>query len=671
MESNEEKEIRKTLDKKYDNLSLPEKQEIHTLFKDKELRNEFKKDLEKIIFRYPAPTPSEFLNYKNGWITKPFYDSIHDYIKEDFIEILDPIKNYNQIVEYGATRTGKSFLSRLLIMYIIIYIHCLRHPQLYYGLSPTTNLSIYIMSFVAEKVNQLLLDPVYKLFNMSPRFKQVKFQDKVSEEQYKNGLDNIYWSKAGTGSKMTLDSQLTLNIGTDFMSFIGSDLLFLTVSEINFFIEKAGVSHEEIFQLYSDGLARIRATVGSNYLGMVFLDSSANDEENPIEKYILNDLPKQKNVFFRQRAKWIEENEIRKSIGSVKLPIWEETGETFPICRGNKEYNARVIKDDDELKEIPKNLIINVPIDLKDNFEINILKAIKDDCGIPTRKENKFITDINLIKNIFNNNTLDNIENSLIADASEIPEELLWKKVKDKFFSKYNINNYTIKRASAEPRFVGFDLSFAIKGDPTGVCVLHKEWSNERNCIIYIIDFCFSILGGEMGINLEASTCFVIDLILKGQLSVQGIYVDTVESKTMQQNLGRMKINVIRQSVDRTLDPYQNFYSLLINEQVKAGKNIYLKNNLDSLIITKRKEKEVIDHSIGKVNHIYNGNFELSDVGIHEKDCSDAVVQAFTGAFHNTTRPISIYEIENQKVNPEIGDIDLISLSFNKLHKHY
>ncbi len=672
MEKLAEKEKREVLDRNYDKLTLEEQRELHELFQDKNIALDMKKKLEKVIFRYPAPTPAEYLDHRNGWITKAFQDSVYDHVKEDFLEILDPVKNYSQIIEYGATRTGKSYMSRMLIHYIIIYIHCFRHPQLYYGLAPTTNLSIYIMSFVAEKVNQLLLDPIYKILEMSPRFKKEKFQDKVAEEQYKNGLDNIHWSKAGTGSKLTLESQLTLNIGTDFMSFIGSDLLFLTVSEINFFIEKAGVSHEQIFQLYSDGVARIKATVGDNYLGCVYLDSSANDEENPIERYILDELPKQKDAFFRQRAKWEENEEGRKAIGSVKLPIWEKTGEIFTVCKGDKNFVPKIIDDKDELKQTPKNLIVSVPIDLRDNFKRNILKAIKDDCGIPTRKENKFIQDMNIVDDLFNNKLLPNIEFAIIADASQPPEKLIWDKIHNKFFSKYDIGKYVVSRAHGSARFIGLDPAYSVKGDTFGIAMCHKEWSKDLNKIMYVFDFCFGIEGEDTGINLDAISHFILDLTEKGMVHINSVAIDQFQSQSLIQTLTRYGINISKQSVDRDVIPYTAFHTYLLSRNIKMGKNIIIKNNLNSLITTDRKGKEVIDHTQGRLEKIYNGNFELSSCGINAKDCSDSACQAFYLAVSDPEAPSVIYEEENMKHSDHsLENLAIICKTYEQIHKYY
>jgi len=658
--------------KNYNLLSLEEKQKIHQLYLDVSTAGDIKQKLEKIIFRLPPPSPREYLDHRNGWITKAFQDSIYPYIKEDFIEILDYDKNYSQVVEYGATRLGKSYLARILIHYIIIFIHCLRHPQLYYGLSPTTSLSIYIMSFVAEKVNQLLLKPIYDILDMSPRFKRVKFQDKVAEDQEAEGLDTIVWSKAATFGHITLASNLTLNTGTDFMSFIGADLLFLIVSEISFFIEKAGATHEQIFQLYSDGLARIGATVGNNYLGMVYLDSSANDLDNPIEKYILEDLQNQEGVFFKSRAKWEIKDGKRIALGPNKFPKWISSGETFKVCIGDNNIQAKIIEDPSELSKLPSKLIVDVPIDLKNNAKINILKFIKDDCGLPTKKENKFISDSVIIRDIFDNPTLHNPIALLYADASEMPDKLLWDNLHPFYFTKYNPTSMTIRRAAREPRYLGIDLAHAVKGDIQGLTMLHKEWSRDHNKVIFVADFSFGVFGKGTGINLEAATYLIMNLIEIGQVQIKAVLVDSFQSKTLIQFLERYGVLAITQSVDKTINPYQAFYTSMLNGQVKAGRNIFLKNNLESLIITDRNGKQVIDHCKGAREYIYNGNWEYSKAGFNAKDVSDSYCNSFWGAVNDdTTHPITIYEEENHKFDKGEDKSKFISKGYGIIHKYY
>jgi len=173
--SKENIEIQRLVSKKYESFSLDEKVLLHKLYHEDV--SELDEQLKKVVFRLSPPTPEEFLDYRNEWITRAFADSLYPHVVDDFLQITNKDKNYIQAVEYGATRLGKSYLARLVVMYTMIYVHCLRQPQLYYGLSPTTSLSIYFMCFNVEKVKQLLLKPIYSFLSNSPRFKQIKFQD--------------------------------------------------------------------------------------------------------------------------------------------------------------------------------------------------------------------------------------------------------------------------------------------------------------------------------------------------------------------------------------------------------------------------------------------------------------------------------------------------------------
>lgn len=661
------------IQEKTEEVSLEDKEFLYKLYQDnKQLSSELKENLESILFRLKPPTPEEYLDPANKWITKGFADSILPHIREDFCEILNQSKNYNQVVEYGATRLGKSFLVSLIIHYIVIFVHCLRYPQLYYGLAPTTSLSLYIVSFVTEKANQLLLKPIYDVFSMSPRMKQVKFQDEVSKKQKEIGYETIIWSKAATFGKLTLESKLTLNIGTDFMSFIGSNLLFLSVSEINFFIEKAGATHEDIFQIYSDGLERIKASVGDNYLGMVFLDSSANDEENKIEQYILQELPQHDKVFFRWRKRWEIDNNKRKiiQVQGGNLKKWVKTGETFRVCVGNNKIDPMIIKDNTQLEGIPSDLIEEVPIDYYEEFERNLLTSIKNIIGRPTRKENKFIQDISIINDIFDSN-LQNVTSSIMADASEEPELLIWNQIKDKFFNKYNKESYTLKRAPQEPRWVRIDIAHSTKGDLFGIAMGHKEKSL-ADTELYIFDFAFTIRPGENGINITAVELFLLDLMRLGNVPIFQISSDSFQNKQMEQNIKRANVDMITYSVDKTIDAYVTLYNTLFNRKVKVGKNIFVKNNLNSLMLTNINGKEKIDHTSGTTEKTYNGDWEYSKAGIHAKDVSDCVAGVVYHMSTSNITPTAEYRHENKKFSDKFEDKEeLINRAFKKIHKYY
>jgi len=637
--------IQQLLDQNYNSIPLEKKQILYSLFQNKDTREDLKRILTKIIFKIPPPTPEQFLDPKEEWLSQKVIDSIYPVVKQQFIDILkaDP-PNY-KVCLYGATRLGKSFLARLLMIYTIIFFHCLREPALYYGVSPLTELAIYLISFKFDKTRQIYLQPLYKILQSSKRFVKVDNKDKVLERQEKEGPYKIVWSKSATTGEITLSSGLQIQLGNDdALSFIGADALQAYISEISYFIEYAGATEERIYRIYTDISERIEATVGNKFLAFTYLDTSANYADSLIEKHIIEKLQFEPKVYFQWNARW----DVRPHL----YPIWQKTGKTFKVITGNGNIPAKKVNNIQDLENIPSDLIINVPIDLEKRFEdpAELIRSIKNIAGRPTSNENKFINDTKYINFMFDNPTLKNIEGIVLAEASDLPSELLWEKLKNIFFSKQFNGKYIINRAFKEPRYFGIDTAYSLKGDVMGFCMLHKEWIKEKKETIYVVDFCFPIGAEQSAINLDAPFYFIVDIIKNANVYVKGVFADTFESESQRQFLERHGVIMKKQSVDTDLSPYQLFLTCLSNQLIKSGKNIFLKNNLTCLVRTRNEgKKEKIDHPKGTTNNRYIGDWETSTCGLFAKDVSDAVCQALFGAYNDDYLPTTCYEDENAK----------------------
>lgn len=680
------KEIDKLISNKYNELTLEEKKALYIFYNQNEdQNNDLIEKLKKIIFKIEPPSPEQFLDPREGWLNQSIVASIYPLVKEDFLNILSKENKYKQLSLYGSTRQGKTFLARLLIIYTIIFIHCLREPSLFYNLSPLTDLCIYLISFKFDKTRQLYLKPIYKILEKSERFVKVKYQDKVSIEQEKLGNDKIVWARSATVGEITLSSGLQIMLGNDNPNeIIGADIIQCYISEITFFIDEAGATEAQIYQLYSDSLERIEATVGQDYLTWVFLDSSANHADSLIERHIIEKLRYDKDTYFRWRTRWDirpykfpkwfkRYQELKKENlleDDINIKLFEENL-MFKIITGNNSIPAQIITEKDQLIGIPKNLIRYVPIDSKSAFENNLIKSIKDILGCPSSNENKFIQEESLIENIFNVSNLKNIEKMLIAESTQTPESLLWDQIKSKFFTSIN-DKFYLYRAPHEPRYAGIDSSYSIKGDASGFCILHKEWNKNKNDIIYIIDFCFTFGAIEKEINLESPSYFIMDLIRKGNVAIKIVSMDTFQSQASIQLLDRFQINSVKQSVDDNITVYQFLKYCLTNQILKAGKNIFLKNNLNSLLLLRDKNKEKIDHSKGLTNNAYNGDWVNSTAGINAKDLSDAVARALWEARNDSYIPSTCYEDENDRLLNTVKHAnDSINKAFDKIHICY
>jgi hypothetical protein len=281
------------INEKYQELTIEEKIELYSLLNNKDTNQDLRRKINSIIFKYPFPSPEEFLNPENQWLSKQVIDSMFPYIRKEFINIVKGDKNgdpYNRIVQYGSTRRGKTYLAHLLIIYIIIFHHCLRQPSMFYGLSPMTELCIYFISFKYEKIRQVYLSPMYKILSNSKRFVRVYKQDQVLKTQEKVGLEKIVWAKTSTSGYISLASGLQIQLGNDeAINALGASVCACFLSEIAYFIEQGGTTEDSIFRTYIELVSRIQNTTGKKFLAFTYLDTSANSASSKIENHIIKE----------------------------------------------------------------------------------------------------------------------------------------------------------------------------------------------------------------------------------------------------------------------------------------------------------------------------------------------------------------------------------------------
>lgn len=630
--------------KRWESLSRDQQLQIIEIFKNNENSFDEYLNLKKLIYKAEPPTPEQYLDYRNGWITKDFADSVFDHVKQDFCNIVNG--KFDTISLYGCVRAGKSYNARMLIHYTMIYFHHLVSPNLYFGVSPATSLTIFITSFKFDKIYQVYLEPLYRMFRESPRMKQVKQRISVQEEQEKLGVSTLVWSEAALAqhAHITLASGLNLATGNDEqINVIGNDAFQVYISEIAYFIENAGASEDQIFEFYTKASDRIKMTVGrQKSLSFTYLDTSAKNADSKIENHIIKELSKKPECYYKARSLWEARPEL--------FPRWRSTNETFPVCTGDGNHPAQIIESPEILRVLPVDLVVDVPIDIEFEMKTNLIQNIRDMIGRPTSNESKFIQQRGLINTIFDDN-IPNIEAIITADSKDNPVKLIWDQVWELLFVKYDGVNLMMKRAPKEPRFIGVDLAFSVRNDVIGFCMGHREL-RLNNDIVNILDLAFAIGPGKHGINLEAVQNFIVDLAMIGNCHIYQVNLDKFQSENMVQFLNRQNIKAKKSSVDTDIQPYMLVYSNMLQNNIKVGNNIFLKNNLDSLYRIKDGNSEKIDHSPGQQQNIYVGDYKNSKCGIHAKDVSDAVAQVIFNMREANILPTCIYEKQEERLTP-------------------
>lgn len=595
----------------------------------------------KLHYRVKPPQIEEFLT--EDWIG-PTANSLYPRVKETLVEYWQPGSEYRNLILASAIGTGKSFASTVSSLYITTHLWAMRDPKKFFGLSQAASIVHAMISFTMSKAQQLLLQPFYQILLSSPKFRRIKQEEKLVMKQEEEYPDQICWTSAGKIGALQFYNDVHYMIASSPAQLLGLNMISAILSEISFFIDQ-GYSADYIWRIYNDSKGRIQSRFGTRYFATTILDSSPNDmEASPIDKYIFTGkAANDKRNFIVTGAHWEHL--------PWKYPLFEKSGETFPVFKGSASEPPEMLSELDLLK-YSRDDIYDVPIDIKQLFIDDLTKSVKDYCGWPSGTQNKLVRDYNVIEDCFDE-SLKNFYTYIYAPADESPELLIWNQVVGKFFIHHGGGKYEFYRSPHEIRFIHIDQSES--GDFTGIAMVHPELLTSGE-LVYVTDFTIAINPGKRRINLDAIRLFILDLKKKGGIKFGLITFDQYQSSSAIQFLKNKKLPCERLSVDRDPNPYLVAISLLNNRRIKSGRNLLLKNNIKSLQeIRTATGKKKIDHLKGKIDKdLATEDWVTSTIGFYAKDLSDAWVGAIWNAIHNYTLiPRYIYAVKKPNQTPK------------------
>ena len=583
----------------------------------------------RIYYKEKPPTPEEFLTEK---YLGRMAESIYPRVRKWFLEFLDESKPYRNACLYTFIGSGKSTLSALISLYITTHLSLMRDPKKYFNLSPATILANVLCSYTLKKSSELLLEPIINILEASDFFVKIRTREEMAklENEYEktNEATKIFWTTASINN--TSDLTFLNNIGYKLISSIhntlGLTIVCAILTELTFFRD-AGKSDDYIFKFYTSLKTRIESRMKGNYFGRSILDSSPNDLDSPIDRYILFEARKnpQNYVVSGSRWEWCPED-------------FKNLDDTFPVFKGGKGLPPSIIPSTEGYD--PED-IVHVPKELYHLFAEDTIKALKDIGGIPSGSIDKLFNDSFKIENMFVKD-MKNIYFCIKCDSRMNPQRLIWNSVVQNFFTKIGEKYYFYYKPHL-PRVLHIDQS--VSSDMSSIAICHVEkkpsvFQQEKefsinNSIMYVIDLVVPIhpFGGR--INLDAITEFVLDLVTLGNMNIVRGTFDMFQSEAGIQRLQRFGLHVEHLSVDKSMDPYLFLAQLIEHGNIKMGRNIFMKNNLLSLRILPRKVSKTlkIDHTLGEVSDISsNQSWEYSTLGRHAKDVSDSVAGAVYSA---------------------------------------
>lgn len=280
--------------------------------------------------------------------------------------------------------------------------------------------------------------------------------------------------------------------------------------------------------------------------------------------------------------------------------------------------------------------LLEVPIELKSRFELDMQSAIMNVAGISISTSTRFIQYENLVKcynenhkNPFTINTItmglqDTLQLKDFFDESVVPPEIY-----------------------SRPIFIHLDLS--LNGDKTGISAVavmgyktENRYSLERGEVettkelyYHHIFSCRIQAPSTDEISIQKSQDFIYYLKYQLGWNIWGVSTDGFQSVMLRQSLKTAGFrNVDLVSLDRTPDGYIT-YKYAINEQRIAHLNI---PELEFEIINLAK-----DNITGKINHdadkskdeadslagaVYNASLHEQDLNLNASDTFDIIVNA-------------------------------------------
>lgn len=507
--------------------------------------------------------------------------------------------------------------------------------------SPMTSYCVCLCSYSLGKAWDLLGTPFEQFLEQSPIFEKVAHRDDVvNADKLDPACDKILYTTAGRGSaRMLFRNNLQMKMMSTEGHLLGNTIIYAAMSELAWW-EQNGWTKEGIKSFFDKACQRVDSRMNGHFLGRYVIDSSPFSLESPIDKWIWETAINDPKWYCVLGAKWDyfkkEFPEFFDANGN-EIHNWDVA---FQCYKGGKSEPPKCCKNEGEAALYdPLDLVWCPRKDVKTTGQINLMSLalqnpiefLRDWAGIPAGSADRIFQAGHTIEAIFDND-LRNLYTSIVADADDEPEHLIWNQIKDKFFIKFN-DRYLFYREPNAKRVIAVDQSTS--GDATAISMAHWEYEkcgdgDVKN--VCVMDFTIVIIPKGKKINLEAIKSFILDLADIGNISIGMVNFDNFQSETTKQALKRRGIPLDYISADKKNEPYQALIDYITHERFFAGKNIFLKNNLRSIHWTKRESGTTkVDHFNGKiVNESEDTNWETSLLGTNAKDVADTCAECIT-----------------------------------------
>ena len=515
----------------------------------------------------------------NSFMSEDGHSLIYGYWRRVLNELFSSECNeVSEVIFSGAIGLGKSTIADIGLAYILYKLLCLKNPSQYYRLVKGSNIAIALFNISKDQGYGVGFDKLQNLLKSSPWF--------LDHGRLIGRTHKTYYPDKG----------IEILVGSRMDHFIGRDIIAAFMDELNF---TNGASMKDdaikVLKLYTT----IKRRMESRYMkmgrlpGKLFLVSSKKSESDFLEKYAKSNA-NNPHTYIVDEPLWV-----------VKADQGNYSGKTFKVAIGNAYLNSSILDDKDDPESYITNgqEVIDVPIEHREAFELDINSAIMDIAGKALSSSLKYIyyDKLKLCYRDYLINPFSKDEIQLgFSDDSQLQD----------YFDNTKLSRLDI----GKPHFIHWDASKS--GDATGLCMttisgttevrklLNGEVFNDED-IIHKVEFATSIKacpGSE--IPFYKIRNFIYYLKFELNYNIVLVTCDSFQSVDTLQQLSLKGFNTKVVSMDRSRVPYDTLKNAI---------------NESRLILPRipKLEKELLelndDKLSGKIDHPVSGSKDIAD----------------------------------------------------------
>lgn len=477
---------------------------------------------------------------------------------------------YVESVLTGGIGTGKTHLALYTQAYQLYLLSCLRNPHKEFDLDPSSEIVVVFQSITKDLAKGVDYQRFRSMISKAPYFQNhFAFRaDYESEMRFPNRIIVKPISGEDTGA-----------IGQNVIGGIIDEINFMAVTE-NSKLSRDGGTHDQAIKNYNS-IARRRESrflqLGS-LPGMLCLVSSRNYPGQFTDKKEA-EAKTNPRIFVYDKRTW----EVRPERFS---------GNMFGVFIGDATRKPFILQPDQKVAVKDEHLILQVPVEYREQFENDLLNALRDIGGVATLALHPFMLKTEAVAAAFGK--VQSIASREDCDFVETRVSIYPKRV----------------RNPRMPRLVHIDLAYA--KDSAGVSIGYVEsfmsvsrGDHVETLPVVEFDMILEVevpRGGE--IEFEHLRKLIYTLRDKVGLPIKWVSFDGFQSRDSMQIMAQRGFVVDYQSMDRDTVAYDYTKQAFYDGRVRAPMHAKALREMTTLEIDVKK---------GKIDHPPHGSKDVAD----------------------------------------------------------